>query len=57
MFPGETTEKNGGPVTLGFRERVLNGPVKMLGRAPLEACFFFQSPALILQALPDQLLS
>ena len=54
VLPGETTEKYRGPVTLGFRKGVLDGPVKLLGLALLKTCFLFQSPALILQALADQ---
>jgi hypothetical protein len=53
VLPGETAEKDCGLVALRFRERVLNGLVILLSLSLLEARFFLQSPALILQALAD----
>jgi hypothetical protein len=57
VLPGETSKEDGGSVTLGLGKRVLNGPVKVLGRALLQACLLLQSPTLLLQALTDYLLS
>jgi hypothetical protein len=57
VLPSEAAEKNGGPVTLGFRKGVLNGLVKLLGRALRDPGFLLEAPSLLVQALADQFLS